>query len=121
METLQKVPHWLLKFTGADWDAAILKMKFPDLDSAPELGKEARLDRDQWPGLPQGTIDAGGPADQPDEPVATVVERLRREYWLPVSAREQRSLRAIDRDDWYCIGRQQGLFSLDPGARGGET
>lgn len=54
-QTLQKAPHWLLKFTGAHWDAAILGITLPKLVSAPELGKEARLDRDRWPGLPEET------------------------------------------------------------------
>jgi hypothetical protein len=52
-QTLQKAPHWLLKFTGAHWDAAILGITLPKLISAPELAKEARLDRERWPNLPQ--------------------------------------------------------------------
>ncbi len=103
---LRKAPHWLLKFTGAHWDAAILGITLPKLTSAPTLGVEARLDRDRWPSLPLNTIDAGGPADQPEEPVATTIERLRREYWLPIRERRQRT--ASDDDDWYFMPIYEG-------------
>ncbi len=110
-QTLQKAPHWLLKFTGAHWDAAILGIALPELLSAPELAREARVDRDRWPGLPLDTIDAGGPADQPEEPVATTVERLRREYWLPI--REQQRRIAIDCHDWYYMPIYEGEPTLE--------
>jgi hypothetical protein len=74
-------PPWLLKFTGTHWDATILKITLPDLSGAPELGKEARIDRDRWPGLPLGTIDAGGPAGEPEEAIATTIQYLKRDYW----------------------------------------
>ena len=56
-----KAPVWLLKFTGVEWDAKLLGFKLRKLVGAPELGSEARRDRNQWPSLPKGTIDAGGP------------------------------------------------------------
>ena len=63
-----KAPVWLLKFTGVEWDAKLLGFKLPKLIGAPDLGSEARLERNQWPILPKGTIDAGGPCSDPDEP-----------------------------------------------------
>ncbi len=79
--------------------------------SAPELGREARVDRDRWPSLPADTIDAGGPADQPEEPFATIVERLRREYWFPM--REQRRRIAIDYYDWYYMPIYEGEPTIE--------
>jgi hypothetical protein len=74
---LSSVPAWLLKFTGVKRDADILGYMLPDLSRAPKLGREARKDRDRWPLLPEGTIDAGGPCDEPDRQVTTE-ELLRR-------------------------------------------
>jgi hypothetical protein len=59
-------PAWLLKFTGVERDALLLGFEMPDLSGAPELGRKARAQRDRWPWLPRGTIDAGGPCDDPD-------------------------------------------------------
>jgi hypothetical protein len=70
-----KAPVWLLKFTGIEWDAKLLGFKLPKLIGAPALGSEARLDRNRWPFLPEGTIDAGGPCSDPDEPWERIIER----------------------------------------------
>ena len=53
-------PVWLLNFAGIEWDAKLLGFKLPKLVGAPALGVEARLDRNRWPFLPEGTIDAEG-------------------------------------------------------------
>ena len=74
-----KAPVWLLHFTGIEWDAKLLGFKLPKLVGAPALGEEARLDRNRWPQLPKGTIDAGGPCSEPDEPWEKIIERLCRE------------------------------------------
>ena len=74
-----KAPVWLLKFTGVEWDAKLLGFKLRKLVGAPELGSEARLDRNRWPFLPEGTIDAGGPCSEPDEPWERIIERRCRE------------------------------------------
>ena len=74
-----KAPVWLLKFTGVEWDAKLLGFKLRKLVGAPELGSEARLERNQWPFLPEGTIDAGGPCSDPDEPWERIIERRCRE------------------------------------------
>ena len=63
---LASAPRWLLKFAGVQRDAHILGFKLPNLSRASKLGREARKDRDRWPLLPQGTIDAGGPCDEHD-------------------------------------------------------
>ena len=55
-------PVWLLNFAGIEWDAKLLGFKLPTLVGAPALGEEARLDRNQWPFLPEETIDRGGHA-----------------------------------------------------------
>ena len=70
-----KAPVWLLKFTGVEWDAKLLGFKLRKLVGAPALGREARLDRNRWPYLPEGTIDAGGPCSDPDEPWEKIIER----------------------------------------------
>ena len=70
-----EAPAWLLKFTAVEWDAKLLGFKLRKLVGTPELGREARLDRNSWPSLPQGTIDAGGPCSEPDEPWEKIVER----------------------------------------------
>ena len=70
-----KAPVWLLNFTGIEWDAKLLGFKLRKLVGAPALGKEARLDRNRWPQLPEGTIDAGGPCSEPDEPWERIIER----------------------------------------------
>jgi hypothetical protein len=74
-----KAPVWLLNFTGIEWDAKLLGFKLPKLVGAPALGEEARLDRNHWPFLPQGTIDRGGPCSEPDEPWEKIIERRCRE------------------------------------------
>jgi hypothetical protein len=68
-------PTWLLKFTAVEWDAKILGFKLRELVGAPELGNEARRDRNWWPFLPEGTIDAGGPCSEPDVPYEKIVKR----------------------------------------------
>ena len=70
-----KAPVWLLKFTGIEWDARILGFKLRKLVGAPALGSEARRDRNRWPDLPEGTIDAGGPCSEADEPWERIIER----------------------------------------------
>ena len=70
-----KAPVWLLKFTGVEWDAKLLGFKLRKLVGAPELGSEARLERNQWPFLPKGIIDAGGPCSEADEPWERIIER----------------------------------------------
>ena len=70
-----EAPAWLLKFTAIEWDAKLLGFKLRELVGAPELGRQARLDRNYWPGLPSETIDAGGPCSEPDEPWEKIVER----------------------------------------------
>jgi len=78
-----KAPVWLLHFTGIEWDAKLLGFKLPKLVGAPALGEEARLDRNQWPFLPEETIDRGGPCSEPDEPWEKIVERRCRELSYP--------------------------------------
>ena len=78
-----KAPVWLLNFTGIEWDAKLLGFKLPKLIGAPALGKEARLDRNRWPFLPEGTIDRGGPCSEPDEPWEKIIERRCRELSPP--------------------------------------
>jgi hypothetical protein len=70
-----EAPAWLLKFTAVEWDAKLLGFKLRKLVGTPELGRDARLDRNNWPSLPKGTIDAGGPCSEPDEPWEKIVER----------------------------------------------
>jgi hypothetical protein len=74
-QIFSKAPDWLLKFTGIEWDAKLLGFTLRKLVGAPALGREARLDRNQWPFLPEGTIDAGGPCSDPDEPCEKIIER----------------------------------------------
>jgi hypothetical protein len=81
-QIFSEAPAWLLKFTGNEWDAKLLGFKLRDLVGTPELGREARLDRNKWPSLPEGTIDAGGPCSEPDEPWEKIVERRCREMLL---------------------------------------
>jgi hypothetical protein len=73
-------PPWLLKFTGVVRDALVIGFEMPDLSGAPELGRKARAQRDRWPRLPTGTIDAGGPCDDPDPKwtVETLIARCLR-------------------------------------------
>ena len=78
-----KAPIWLLHFTGIEWDAKLLGFKIPKLVGAPALGEKARLDRNQWPFLPEGTIDRGGPCSEPDEPWEKIIERRCRELSYP--------------------------------------
>jgi hypothetical protein len=70
-----EAPAWLLKFTAVEWDAKLLGFKLRKLVGTPELGRDARLERNNWPSLPEGTIDAGGPCSEPDEPWEKIVER----------------------------------------------
>jgi hypothetical protein len=70
-----EAPAWLLKFTAVEWDAKLLGFKLRKLVGTPKLGREARRGRDRWPLLPEGTIDAGGPCSEPDEPWEKIVER----------------------------------------------
>jgi|ERR1035437_8123023 hypothetical protein len=70
-----EAPAWLLKFTAIEWDGKLLGFKLRKLVGTPALGREARLDRNKWPSLPEGTIDAGGPCSEPDEPWEKIVER----------------------------------------------
>ena len=78
-----KAPVWLLKFTGIEWDAKLLGFKLRKLVGAPALGWEARRDRNRWPFLPEGTIDAGGECSDPDEPWERIIERRCYELWNP--------------------------------------
>jgi hypothetical protein len=71
-----EAPAWLLKFTAIEWDAKLLGFKLRKLVGAPALGRQARLDRNNWPDLPDETIDAGGPCSEPDEQWEKIVERL---------------------------------------------
>jgi hypothetical protein len=82
-QIFSKAPVWLLNFTGIEWDAKLLGFKLPKLVGAPALGEEARRDRNHWPFLPEGTIDAGGPCSEPDEPWEKIIERRCRELSLP--------------------------------------
>ena len=70
-----EAPAWLLRFTGVEWDAKLLGFKLRKLVGTPELGRYARVDRNNWPLLPRETIDAGGPCSEPDEPWEKIVER----------------------------------------------
>ena len=70
-----EAPAWLLKFTAVEWDAKLLGFKLRKLVGAPALGRKARLDRNKWPFLPEGTIDGGGPCSEPDEPWEEIVKR----------------------------------------------
>ncbi len=78
-QIFSNAPVWFLKFTGIEWDAKLLGFKLRELVGAPELGREARLDRNKWPGLPQETIDAGGPCSEVDEPWEKIIARRCRE------------------------------------------
>jgi len=78
-----EAPAWLLKFTAIDWDAKLLGFKLRKLVGTPALGREARLERNKWPSLPEGTIDAGGPCSEPDEPWEKIVERRCHELPVP--------------------------------------
>ena len=78
-----EAPAWLLKFTAIDWDAKLLGFKLRKLVGTPELGRDARFDRNKWPSLPEGTIDAGGPCSEPDEPWEKIVERRCHELPVP--------------------------------------
>jgi hypothetical protein len=78
-QIFSEAPAWLLKFTGVEWDAKLLGFKLRDLVGAPELGREARRDRNKWPILPAWTIDDGGPCSEPDEPWEKIVKRRCRE------------------------------------------
>jgi len=80
---ISEAPAWLLKFTGVEWDAKLLGFKLRKLVGTPELGRDARLDRNRWPSLPMGTIDAGGPCSEPDEPWKQIVERRCDELPVP--------------------------------------
>ena len=85
-----KAPVWLLKFTGIEWDAKLLGFKLRKLVGAPALGWEARRDRNRWPFLPEGTIDAGGPCSDPDEPWERIIERRCHELRNPRQSDELR-------------------------------
>jgi hypothetical protein len=74
-QIFSKAPDWLLKFTGIEWDAELLGFKLRKLVGAPALGREARRDRNRWPYLPEGTIDAGGFCSDQDEPWETIIAR----------------------------------------------
>jgi len=74
-----ETPDWLLKFTGVEWDANILGFKLRELEEAPALGRKARRERNRWPNLPYGTIDAGGPCSNPDGSWKRIVKRRCRE------------------------------------------
>ena len=78
--SLLEAPRWLLKFTGAHYDAGILGFELPELSRNLKLGREARRDRDRWPYLPVGTVDAGGACDEPDH-LASIDELLERNVW----------------------------------------
>ena len=80
---ISEAPAWLLKFTAVEWDAKLLGFKLRKLIGTPELGRDARLDRNKWPSLPEGTIDAGGPCSEPDEPWEKIVERRCHELPVP--------------------------------------
>lgn len=80
IDSLRRAPGWLLRFAGVERDAEIYGFELPDLSRAPALGRLARQDRDRWPSLPTGTIDAGGPCDEPDLPIPTE-DLLRRNFW----------------------------------------
>jgi hypothetical protein len=81
-QIFSEAPAWLLKFTAIEWDAKLLGFELRKLIGTPALGRDARLDRNKWPSLPEGTIDAGGPCSEPDEPWKKIVER--RCHKLPV-------------------------------------
>jgi hypothetical protein len=70
-----EAPAWLLKFTAVEWDAKLLGFKLRKLVGTPELGRDARRDRNKWPLLPRGMIDEGGPCSEPDEPWEKIVKR----------------------------------------------
>jgi hypothetical protein len=74
-QIFSEAPAWLLKFTAIEWDAKLLGFELRKLIGTPALGRDARLDRNKWPSLPEGTIDAGGPCSEPDEPWEKIVER----------------------------------------------
>jgi hypothetical protein len=80
---ISEAPAWLLKFTAVEWDAKLLGFKLRKLVGTPELGRDARFDRNKWPSLAEGTIDAGGPCSEPDEPWEKIVERRCHELPVP--------------------------------------
>jgi hypothetical protein len=78
-----EAPAWLLKFTAIEWDAKLLGFELRKLIGTPALGRDARLDRNKWPFLPKGMIDAGGPCSEPDEPWEKIVKRRCHELPVP--------------------------------------
>jgi hypothetical protein len=88
-QIFSKAPDWLLKFTGIEWDAELLGFKLRKLVGAPALGREARRDRNRWPFLPEGTIDAGGCCSDPDEPWETIIARRCHEAPVEISILRQ--------------------------------
>ena len=54
-------PAWLLKFTKAIFTASILGIKYPDLSGPPHEGHIGLREGFKWPGLPNGTLQAGHP------------------------------------------------------------
>ena len=95
-QIFSEAPAWLLKFTAVEWDAKLLGFGLRELVGAPELGRKARLDRNYWPYLPGGTIDAGGPCSEPDEPWEEIVKRRCHERPIPFTWRRQYSDEELD-------------------------
>jgi hypothetical protein len=63
-------PRWLLKFTCAFVTADLLGIKCPDLSDTPPWGHIAEREAKKWPELPDGTLQAGAPTDEPMTPSA---------------------------------------------------
>jgi hypothetical protein len=60
-------PQWLLDFCFCVLDAHVLGFDLPrSSERVPEPGRKAIDDIYKWPGLPTGTLEAGGPIPEPD-------------------------------------------------------
>jgi hypothetical protein len=63
----RSAPQWLLDFCFCVLDAHVLGFDLPrSSERVPEPGRKAIDDIYKWPGLPTGTLEAGGPILEPD-------------------------------------------------------
>jgi hypothetical protein len=63
----RSAPQWLLDFCCCVLDAHVLGFDLPrSSERVPEPGRKGIVDLSKWPGLPTGTLEAGGPIPEPD-------------------------------------------------------
>jgi hypothetical protein len=63
----RSAPQWLLDFCFCVFDAHVLGFDLPSSsERVPEPGRKAIDDICKWPGLPTGTLEAGGPIPESD-------------------------------------------------------